>query len=431
MPSASLRPVDVIREKRNGAEHDPQQLEAFMRGYLAGRVPDYQVAAWLMAVCWHGMSDRETAELTRIMATSGEVLDLEDLPHTVDKHSTGGVGDKTSLVLAPLLAAAGATIAKMSGRALGHTGGTVDKLESIPGFRSDLDKETFLRQAREVGIVVAGQSETLAPTDGLLYALRDATATVRSLPLIASSIMSKKLAGGAESIVLDVKVGSGAFMSTPSEARALAETMTAIGRHAGRKMRAVLSSMAQPLGLAVGNALEVNEALGCLRGEGPADLLELCLVLAGQVLEASGLPTSQTELRALVESGQALERFERWIAAQGGDVAALGHLQLAPDRDLLRAPESGLLAEVDALAVGRAAFALGAGRDRKGDPVDAGVGVLLHAKVGAEVSAGEPLATLYHRGARGLDEARALLRSGLRLAETAPAAPLILETTLG
>ncbi|HKI57203.1 MAG TPA: thymidine phosphorylase [Trueperaceae bacterium] len=430
MASANVRPVDIILEKRSGGEHDPERLEAFLTGYLQGDVPDYQVAAWLMAVCWQGMTDRETTALTRILAASGDELDLGALRHTVDKHSTGGVGDKTSLVLAPLLAAAGATVAKMSGRALGHTGGTVDKLESIPGFRSTLDQDTFLRQAQEVGIVVAGQSKALAPADGLLYSLRDATGTVRSLPLIASSIMSKKLAGGARSIVLDVKVGSGAFMRTPSEARALAETMIAIGRQAGRNMRAVLSSMAQPLGMAVGNALEVREALACLRGEGPSDLLELCLVLAGQVLEATGLPTPEAQLRALVEGGQALERFHRWIAAQGGDLAAFERLELAPDRTPVRAREGGVLAEVDALSVGQAAFVLGAGRSRKGDPVDPGVGVTLHAKVGNAVGSGEVLATLYHRGGKGVEEAMRLMERALRVAESAPATPLILETAL-
>ncbi|MEJ2293119.1 MAG: thymidine phosphorylase [Deinococcales bacterium] len=370
MAANTVRPVDVILRKRNGSEHDPAELEAFLQGYLSGDVPDYQVAAWLMAVCWRGMSDRETAALTDVMARSGDVLDLGDLPHTVDKHSTGGVGDKTSLVLAPLLAAAGATVAKMSGRGLGHTGGTVDKLESIPGFSTALSQEAFLQQAREVGIVVAGQSRDLAPADGLLYALRDATGTVESLPLIASSIMSKKLAGGAASIVLDVKVGSGAFMKTPSEARGLAEAMIAIGHHAGRNMRAVLSSMAQPLGRAVGNALEVQEAIACLKGGGPEDLRELCVTLAEEVLDASDLPTRRARLEELLASGAAYERFERWIAAQGGDVGALGKLELARGREVVRADTGGVLAKLDALAVGRAAGVLGAGRTRKGESVD-------------------------------------------------------------
>lgn len=430
MHDANVRPVDMIMEKRNGSEHAPERLEAFMNGYLAGEVPDYQVAAWLMAVCWRGMTDRETAELTRILTSSGSELDLSDLPHTVDKHATGGVGDKTTLVLAPMLAAAGATVAKMSGRSLGHTGGTVDKLESIPGFRGGISKDAFMRQAHEVGIVVAGHSRELAPAEGLLYALRDTTGTVRSPPLIASSIMSKKLAGGAQSIVLDVKVGTGTFMRTPAEGRALAETMVAIGRHAGRNMRAVLSSMSQPLGLAVGNALEVREALACLRGEGPADVLELCLALAGEVLDATGLPSSEAQLRALVDGGQALERFQRWIAAQGGDVTTLDRLELAPDQTLVRSRTDGVLAEANALAVGRAAFALGAGRGRIGESVDPGVGVVLHAKVGRRVRAGEGLATLYHRGGNGLEEATRLLEDGLRVSDKAPPMPTILEKAL-
>lgn len=430
MTTTPVRPVDVILRKRQGLEHDAEELDAFLHAYLAGDVPDYQVSAWLMAVCWRGMTDRETAALTSVMAHSGEVLDLGDLPHTVDKHSTGGVGDKTSLVLAPLLAAAGATVAKMSGRGLGHTGGTIDKLESIPGFTTALDERAFLAQARSVGVVITGQSKALAPADGRLYALRDATATVESLPLIASSIMSKKLAGGAGSIVLDVKVGSGAFFETVEEARGLAETMIAIGRHAGRNMRAVLSSMAQPLGLAIGNALEVNEAVACLRGRGPTDLRELCLALADDVLDATGLPTSRRRLEALLDGGQAYERFERWIAAQGGDVGALDALELAPGREPVRAERSGSLAKLDALALGKAANMLGAGRSRKGDKVDAGVGVVLHAKVGDPLTAGEPIATLYHRNGKGLEAARTLARSAVRIGDAAQAAPLLLETGL-
>lgn len=300
----------MILAKRHGQEHTAEELTRFLDAYVAGEVPDYQVAAWLMAVCWRGMTNAETAALTTAMARSGEVLDLADLPNTVDKHSTGGVGDKTTLVLAPLLAAMGGTVAKMSGRGLGHTGGTVDKLESIPGFRSSLSEEEFLAQARRVGVVVTGQSKDLAPADGLLYALRDATGTVESLPLIASSIMSKKLAGGAHAMVLDVKVGSGAFMKTVDEARALAEAMVAIGQHAGREVRAILSGMSEPLGFMVGNALEVDEAVRCLRGEGPADLLELSLTLAGEVLAAAGLPSGRERLQDAIGSGRAYAKLE-------------------------------------------------------------------------------------------------------------------------
>lgn len=426
-----FRAVDVILAKREGREHAQHDIEALVRGYVRGDVPDYQMAAWLMAVCIQGMSERETAWLTSAMARSGDVLDLSSLPHTVDKHSTGGVGDKATLVLAPLLAAMGGTVAKMSGRGLGHTGGTVDKLESIPGFRTSLDEEAFLRQAREVGVVVTGQSKDLAPADGLMYALRDATATVSSLPLIASSIMSKKLAGGAHAIVLDVKVGSGAFMKTLEEARALARAMVAIGAHAGREVRAVLTNMAEPLGHAVGNAIEVEEAAACLRGEGPTDLLELCFALAERVLGASGLPNDRAALQDAVASGRAFERFELWIVAQGGDPRAIGRLPRAPDTWELRAARDGVVARVDALAVGRAVGALGGGRSRKGDAIDQGVGVLVHAKVGQRVQRHDVLASVLHRGGKGLDVASALLEGAVEVAEAARPTPLILATDVG
>jgi len=422
-----MRIVDLIDKKRYGGAHDGAELEALVMGYVRGTVPDYQVAAWLMAVCLVGMTPQETAELTDVMARSGDLLDLSELPYPVDKHSTGGVGDKTSLIVAPLLAACGATVAKMSGRGLGHTGGTIDKLESIPGFQAALARAAFLRQAREVGVVISGQSADLAPADGLLYALRDATATVAALPLIASSVMSKKLAGGAQTIVLDVKLGSGAFMKTLDEARELARAMIDIGQRHGRGIKAVLSSMHQPLGQAVGNALEVQEALACLRGEGPGDLLELCLVLAEQVLEAAGLYTPRQQVIHALESGAALEKFHRWIAAQGGKLTAQG-LELAPGRQLLRATAGGYLARLDALLIGQSVKALGGGRDQKSDPLDLGVGVVLHAKLGDEVAAGEPLLTIYHRGGKGLDEALHKLTEAIRVSpERVAPPPLVLE----
>ena len=422
-----MRATKFIMAKREGAEHSPEELAGFISGYLAGEIPDYQVAAWLMAVCWRGMTGPETAALTEAMAASGDRIDLSGLPHTVDKHSTGGVGDKTSLVLAPLLATCGATVAKMSGRGLGHTGGTIDKLESVAGFRSSLSDREFLEQARSVGVVIAGQSKELAPADGLLYALRDATATVGSVPLIASSVMSKKLAGGARSIVLDVKVGSGAFMKTLAEARELAQTMLAIGAQAGRRMRAVLSAMEEPLGLAVGNALEVREAASCLQGEGPADLRALCLTLASQVLAASGIARGEAEIAQVLGSGLAFERLERWIAAQGGDPTSLADLELAPDQTLVRAPRAGVLSALDALEIGQAVRVLGGGRDAKTDPIDLGVGLQLHAKVGDPVAAGEPVATLYHRGGHGLEEALRSVRRAISVADAGAPRPLILE----
>jgi pyrimidine-nucleoside phosphorylase len=422
----TVRAVDVILAKRHGLEHDRATLEAFVLGYVRGEVPDYQVAAWLMAVVWRGMTPQETADLTEVMADSGERLDLSGFPHAVDKHSTGGVGDKTTLVLAPLLAELGASVPKMSGRGLGHTGGTIDKLESIPGFRATLDEAAFLRQVRSVGVAVTGQTKTLAPADGLLYALRDATGTVASLPLIASSIMSKKLAGGAGSLVLDVKVGSGAFMKTEADARALAEAMVDIGRRAGRNVRAVLSSMAEPLGQAIGNALEVREAIEALRGGGPSDLRSLTIALATEALDACGLPHDPERVARALDDGSAYARFERWVAAQGGDVAALARLEVAPDASPWWAPSAGVVAAYDAEAIGRAVQRLGGGRAAKGDALDLGVGITLHAKVGDRVSAGEPLATLHHRAGRGLEAATSALVGAVRLEAEAAAPPLVL-----
>jgi len=423
----SVRAVDVILAKQRGEAHDRATLEAFIRGYVRGEVPDYQVAAWLMAVVWRGMTERETADLTEVMADSGERLDLGEFAYSVDKHSTGGVGDKTTLVLAPLLASLGASVAKMSGRGLGHTGGTIDKLESIPGFRSELDHETFFRVVREVGVAVTGQTKDLAPADGLLYALRDATGTVASLPLIASSIMSKKLAGGARTIVLDVKVGHGAFMRTPAEARTLAATMVAIGRHAGRTVRAVLSNMDEPLGAAVGHALEVREALATLRGGGPTDLRELVVTLAVELLEAAGLAAAADEVAAALDDGRAAARFERWVAAQGGDVSRLDDLEVTSDTADWCADANGVLASLDARRVGAAVAQLGGGRRRKGDALDLGVGAVVRAKVGDAVRVGDPLVTLHHRGGRGLEAAMATLAGAAAIRERGERRPLVLE----
>ncbi len=419
--------VDVILAKQRGQAHDRATLEAFIGGYVRGEVPDYQVAAWLMAVVWRGMSERETADLTQVMADSGERLDLTEFAHPVDKHSTGGVGDKTTLVLAPLLAALGASVAKMSGRGLGHTGGTIDKLEAIPGFRAELDREAFFRQVREIGIAVTGQTKALAPADGLLYALRDATGTVASLPLIASSIMSKKLAGGARTIVLDVKVGHGAFMRTPQEARALAATMVAIGVHAGRTVRAVLSAMDEPLGAAVGHALEVREAVATLRGGGPPDLRELVVALASELLEAAGLVSDRREVAAALDDGRALRRFELWVAAQGGDVGRIDDLEVALDTIDWCADASGFLASLDAQRVGAAVGQLGGGRRQKGDALDLGVGAVVRAKVGDAVRTGDPLVTLHHRGGAGLDAALATLAGAATFGDRNERRPLILE----
>jgi pyrimidine-nucleoside phosphorylase len=420
-----MNPVRFIQAKRDGLAHAKEEMAAFLLGYLRDEVPDYQVSAWLMAVFFRGLSQEETLWLTEIMAHSGKVLDLSHLPHPVDKHSSGGVGDKTTLVVAPILAASGCTVAKMSGRGLAHTGGTIDKLESIPGWRGEMTEAEFLERARKVGLVIAAQSQELAPLDGKLYALRDVTATVESLPLIASSIMSKKLAAGARSIVLDVKVGKGAFMKTLEAARALAEAMVAIGKGASRRVRAVLTSMEAPLGQAVGNALEVREAILALKGEGPEDLLQVALTLAEEALKLEGLDPGLA--RRVLEEGRALEKFRAFLEAQGGDprvVEDLALLPLAEELPLL-SQEEGVVQEVDALKVGLAVLALGGGRRKKGEAIDHGVGVQLLKKPGDRVERGEALALVHHRN-RGLEEALLHLRAAFRLGQSASPSPLVL-----
>ncbi len=402
-----------------------------MLGYTRGDVPDYQVAAWLMAVYLKGMTPQETADLTLVMAASGDEMNLGDLPRTVDKHSTGGVGDKTSLILTPMLAALGLTVAKMSGRGLAHTGGTIDKLESIPGWTSELDEAHFLTQARTIGLALVGQSKDLAPADGKLYALRDVTATVDCLPLIASSIMSKKLASGAHTVVLDVKVGAGAFMKTLADGRELARAMVDIGNRAGRQVRAVLTDMDAPLGFMAGNSLEVLEALDTLRGHGPQDLTELCVSLAVEALAAQGEDEQQAEARAraTLRDGSALAKFRAFIEGQGGDPTYVddpSKLDIAPGREDILAVSSGFVGKIDALSVGRAVLVLGGGRERKGEAIDHGVGVELLQKPGDAVQAGDPVLRLYHRDGRGLEVARELLTAGLILQTEHPTAEALI-----
>ena len=400
-----MRPVDLIIAKRDGHEHSRAELESLIGGFVRGEVADYQMAAWLMAVVWRGMTARETARLTAVMADSGRRLDLSGVaPFVVDKHSSGGVGDKTTLVVAPLVAAVGVPVGKMSGRGLGFSGGTIDKLESIPGWRASLSTEEFFAAIRDVGLVVAAQGPDLAPADGRMYALRDVTGTVDSLPLIAGSIMSKKLAAGANAIVLDVKVGSGAFMKTLAEARALAQAMVAIGHEAGLQVRAVISDMAQPLGFAVGNALEVREAIATLRGHGPADLLELALVLGNELLAMAGQGDSDAARRARLldglQSGAALAKLRAFVVNQGGDGTYIDEpdrLPTAPVQTPLSAPHGGTIAAIDAEALGRATVALGAGRATKADTIDHAVGIVLARKVGDTVRAGEPLLMIHAR----------------------------------
>jgi pyrimidine-nucleoside phosphorylase len=433
--------VSLIARKRAGGELDADELGWLCRAYVAGEIPDYQIAAWLMAVCCRGMSEAETLALTRAMVGSGDTLDWSHLDATaVDKHSTGGVGDKTSLVLVPLMAAAGLPFVKMSGRGLGHTGGTLDKLESIPGFRVELDPSSMRAQVGRIGCALVGQSPELVPADKLLYSLRDVTATVDCMPLIAASIMSKKLAAGAPVVVLDVKFGSGAFMRTADDARELARAMVRIGTGAGRRVRAVLSPMEEPLGRAVGNALEVREAIDTLNGAGPEDLWALTEELGTHLLLMAGAErepdSARATLRALRDGGDAARRFAALVEAQGGDPAVLrepGLLPAAAVVETLDAPEGAdhWVAGVDARTVGEAALALGAGRRAKTDTLDLGVGVRLLRKTGERVAPGEPLADIHARSAGDARAAAALLRTAYSLqprpVETATPAPEVVD----
>lgn len=432
----TLSIVDMILKKKAGLALSTEEIDAIVQGYTQGHIPDYQMAAWLMAVCWQGMDERETTDLTLAMARSGETLDLHDLaPIIVDKHSTGGVGDKTSLVLAPLVASCGLTVAKMSGRGLGFSGGTMDKLESIPGFRAELSPAEFREVVRRVGLAITGQSADLAPADKKIYALRDVTGTVDSLPLIASSIMSKKLAAGSDCIVLDVKVGKGAFMPTLEKARTLAQMMVQIGRRAGRKVRAVLSNMDQPLGRAVGNALELREAIQTLQGQGPADLLELCLTLGSLLLEMAGKAATPEEARPILlerlESGAAWEKFCAFIAGQGGDIEYVRHPERLPQARWIEpfpSPQDGYVAEVDARRVAEACLVLGAGRTIKDAPIDHAVGVVLQAKIGETAQKGQPVAVIHANDPERMNQAREILAQGFRFSpHPIPSPPVILE----
>lgn len=398
-----MRAVDIIIKKRDKGELTRDEIDFFVQGFVKGDIPDYQVSAWAMAVLLNGMTPRETADLTLAMAYSGRVLDLRRIVEiAVDKHSSGGVGDKTTLVVLPAVAACGLPVGKMSGHGLGFSGGTLDKMESIPGYRTDLTTEEFVKQLQEKGIVLTGQSIDLAPADGKLYALRDVTGTVPSIPLIASSIMSKKIAAGAQAVVLDVKVGAGAFMENLERARELADLMTQIGALAGRKTVCLLSDMNQPLGRAVGNALEVQEAIETLRGGGPPDFREHCLHVCAHMLVLGRRAKDLAEGRRLAEQaiaeGRALEKFRLLVEAQGGDVSYVDHPDKLPRArfiQVVESPRSGWLAEVHARRVGEAAVDLGAGRARKGDAIDHAVGIVIHRKVGERVEKGEPLFTLH------------------------------------
>jgi pyrimidine-nucleoside phosphorylase len=426
-----MRAVDIIIKKRDQQDLTREEIEFFVRGFAHGDIPDYQAAAWAMAVVLNGMSLREISDLTLAMAFSGEVIDLSSVvPLAVDKHSTGGVGDKTTLVAEPIVAACGLPVAKMSGRGLGFTGGTLDKLESIPGFRVNLTTEEFLQQLREIGLVLSGQTADLAPADGKLYALRDVTGTVQSIPLIASSVMSKKIASGAQAIVLDVKLGKGAFMQDLQSARVLAETMVSIARQTGRNAVALLSDMNQPLGCAVGNALEVREAVETLRGAGPNDFRQHCLEVASYMLTLGKVAQNEQQARQMAEqalaTGKALTRFRELVVAQGGDVSYIEDLDKLPKATLIEdvlAEQSGYLSQIDARLVGEASVLLGAGRAKKGDPIDHAVGIMVHHKVGDHVERGQPLFTLHANRQPALEEARRYLAPALEWSEK-PVQPL-------
>jgi pyrimidine-nucleoside phosphorylase len=425
---------EIIAKKRDGLTLSRQEMEFFIRGLKSGDIADYQAAAWLMAVYLRGMTPEETSDLTYAMAHSGQMLDVESIiPLAVDKHSTGGVGDKTTLVLAPLVVAAGLAVAKISGRALGFTGGTLDKLESFPGFTSDIPVRRFLDNLEQYRIVVAGQTPDLVPADGKLYALRDVTATVGSYPLIASSIMSKKLAVGARFLVFDVKVGEGAFMKTIDEGRELARILIDLAKSLDRRARAVISDMNQPLGRAVGNALEVREAIETLQGSGPDDFATHCLNLGAQLLLLTGLAKDEDDARnrlhELLLAGAGLDKLRDLVRAQDGDVTPIDDpdlLPTAPAQKVVTSPHDGFISEIDALEVGLTVTRLGAGRKRKGEPVDHAVGVVLHKKIGDRASRGDPLATIHARNQGDAEAAeRSLLKAYAWRQEPVEAPPVL------
>jgi pyrimidine-nucleoside phosphorylase len=428
-----MRAVDIIVKKREKGELTKEEINFFVQGFVRDQIPDYQVSAWAMAVVLNGMTAQETTDLTLAMILSGRVLDLSGVVEiAVDKHSSGGVGDKTSLVVLPIVAAAGLPVGKMSGRGLGFSGGTLDKMESIPGYRVHLNTDEFKKQLKETGIVLSGQSEDLAPADGKLYALRDVTGTVQSIPLIASSIMSKKIAGGAQAIVLDVKVGRGAFMETLEMARELAGMMEKIGELAGRRTVCLLSDMNQPLGNAVGNAIEVVEALETLHGYGPSDFREHCLHVSAHMLRIGNRARDLEEGRALAETalddGRAFAKFRTLVEVQGGDVSYVDKPELLPRATLIEpvpSPRAGWLAQVDARAIGEAAVALGAGRAKKTDAIDHAVGLVIHNKVGERVEAGTPLFTIHSNDPQRLPDARRhVLAAHIIVDEPTPPLPL-------
>lgn len=433
-----MRAVDIIHKKREGKELSEAELRFLVSGYVSGEIPDYQMSAFLMAVCFQGMTRRETAELTLFMADSGDRIDLSPIEGVkVDKHSTGGVGDKTTLIVLPLAAACGVTAAKMSGRGLGHTGGTIDKLESIPGFQTELPRERFFEIVRSCGLSVIGQSGNICPADKKIYALRDVTATVESIPLIASSIMSKKIAAGADKILLDVKTGSGAFMKKREDAEALAREMVAIGKSVNRQTVALITDMDAPLGSSVGNALEIIEVCETLRGRGPDDLTELCLALAGHMIALAGKAADAESGKKLAETalqnGSAFEKLREMTAAQGGDVSYLtdtAKFRLAESRMPVYAEREGYVTAIDAEKCGVAAMWLGAGRENKESAIDHGAGIVIRRGKGAYVQKGDVLAELYGGSAEKCESAKELYLSALRIGTDQPAGGPVVRSVI-
>ncbi len=423
-----MRTVDLIHKKRDGVELSAEEISHLVEGFTNGEIPDYQISAFLMAVFYSGMVDREVSALTDSMVRSGQSLDLSAIPGVkVDKHSTGGVGDKTSLISAPLAAAAGVIVPMISGRALGHTGGTLDKLDSIPGFRTDLSLDEFRAQLAETGLAFVGMSSDLAPADGKLYSLRDVTATVESIPLIASSIMSKKLAVGLDALVLDVKVGSGAFMKTQVDARRLAQMMVGIGRRVDTRVQALITDMSQPLGYAVGNALEVMEVSQTLQGSGPADLTRLSIELAARMIflakGAASLDAARDIAQRKLLDGSAYRKFKQVVQAQGGNPAALDKFELLPNATGMReitTPRAGYVSKINAEGIGSASVLMGAGRGKKEDAIDHAVGVILEVKVGEKVEAGSVLCRLYYTKEESVEEAADLVEDSFRISGQKP-----------
>jgi len=423
-----MRTVDLIHKKRDGEELTAEEISYLVESYNSGDIPDYQISAFLMAVYFAGMSDREVSALTDSIVRTGETVDLSSIPGVkVDKHSTGGVGDKTSMIVAPLAAACGVIVPKVTGRALGHSGGTLDKLESIPGMRTDLSIDEFRTQLREIGLAFIGQSATVAPADGKLYSLRDVTATVESIPLIASSIMSKKLSVGSDALVLDVKVGAGAFMKRQTDARKLAQMMVGIGRRVDRRVQALITDMNQPLGYAVGNAVEVMEVSQVLHNEGPDDLKRLSLELAARMVFLAKLVPSLDDAREMVlqklADGSAFRKFRDVVVAQGGDPKSLDKFELLPNATGMReisSPRAGYVTAIDAEDIGAASGLMGASRDKKEDKIDPAVGVILEAKIGDKVEAGSVLCRLYYTKEEGVDEAADMVEDAFRISSQKP-----------